>query len=253
MGKHSMFHHLWTISLAIAVNGVDTVTTGCNYVHNGETFDMSGLKSSTYYSVNSTNYVSYGFVFNVCNSIDWEDPKNPSVCTLHETGACEFQYINDEEIAIDAYGYISTGSWSHMDDRFGFGPGPVYNMTGIDCKRSIKENTTATAVIVAVCDQSAVVPRATAIDSDYWECTTSFAIHSKDACLQDGTKFRCVNNHCVASETGVSAALCEESCGDGTFVCFKGACVTGTDGGTKEECEKMCKGENEPFAAVDLE
>lgn len=102
----------------LAVSIVAAADAQCTYTDGSISKDFSSLTQSTYFSVNSVQYNSYRFFFNLCGPISFSDPANPTVCPDGTTGSCEIQILSgDAKIASEMYG-PSTGAWSkHTGDH----------------------------------------------------------------------------------------------------------------------------------------
>merc|ERR1712048_403445 len=57
-----------------------------------------------------------------------------------------------------------------------------------------------------------------------------------------GDKFMCVNDQCVASDSGVSQEVCSSICGEAPskYKCENNQCVASSSGADKDTCEALC-------------
>eukprot|EP00041_Stephanoeca_diplocostata_P023160 m.563384 g.563384 ORF g.563384 m.563384 type:complete len:289 (-) comp22230_c1_seq2:496-1362(-) len=160
---------------------VVTADAQCTYTDGSTSKDFSSLTQQTYFSINSVQYNSYRFFFNLCAPISFSDPSNPDVCPDGSTGSCEIQVLSEGAlIASEAYG-SGTGSWSKHNGDHGIAPGPVWTMTGGPCTR--ESGNTVTSKIYLECDETAISPNPAMIEDNYWECFMYAKIYTNLACF----------------------------------------------------------------------
>jgi hypothetical protein len=236
----------------------------CTYSNDGTVLDLSGLTRSGstsadgYYTVNSTQFEAFLFLFNICGPIDWQDYASPNVCPSGATGSCEVEIKGETQLVWENYGAASGYSISHQDGENGQPAGLVVTMNSTTCTR-LQDGTIVQTKIYLLCDESAVTPVAEIIKDSYWGCYMHARLRTKLVCgiapppqpgpppapPHAGNEYRCVDNKCenTGPGSGVSNTTCAASCGPKPtkYICADSRCIPSEEGVPEEECQQICK------------
>jgi len=202
------------MAVAVAAMTQLAVVRGqCTYEHEGFSLDLGGLtktgsNSDGYYQVNSTQYTSYKFLFNICGPINWQDFASPNVCPSGSTGSCEVQLVGDTELVSENYGAATGYTITHQNGENGQPAGPVVTMNSTECTR-LQDGSNVQTKIYLVCDDSATTPIAEIIKDSYWECYMHATLRTNLVCGGAGPAYPDAN-YSAEEEAGddVGMLLC---------------------------------------------
>eukprot|EP00040_Diaphanoeca_grandis_P021129 m.112556 g.112556 ORF g.112556 m.112556 type:complete len:278 (-) comp28198_c2_seq1:402-1235(-) len=157
-----------------------SVNAECEYTDPvGNVNDVSALTNAEYYSVDSENYNSFKFFFNICGAISWAD--GSTTCPTGTTGCCEVQILGGQDTPSELYGKSADYRIEYVEPENEQAAGPVVIMEGNECPRGDPGLIVQTRIYL-VCNPEADEPIIKMIEDNYWECFVHIKMQTKHAC-----------------------------------------------------------------------